>query len=212
MLEAKEFQHLGGLADPSSLTLSPRAAVAATLALTSAGAADAVIGAVTINAARNNAHARLLIAARGAYREAGRRHHRSSKLSQANGTKTFAELTSAVEVAGLSPVAWAGFYLAATNDRPAIPMEGVHGYNRGNAGRPGIGERKFYCRMALFLVALVFLGFAPSFYLRDIVPSYPRPNLSLPPSVLLHGGLFTLWMLVLIARLSWSRPDGATSI
>src|SRR4029434_10645864 len=61
-------------------------------------------------------------------------------------------------------------------------------------------ERKFYCRMALFLVALVFLGFAPSFYLREIVPSYPRPTPSLTPFVLLHGGLFTLWMLVLIAQ------------
>jgi hypothetical protein len=61
-------------------------------------------------------------------------------------------------------------------------------------------ERKFYSRMALFLVALVFLGFAPSFYLRGIVPSYPRPNPTLPPSVLLHGGLFTLWMLVFVAQ------------
>ena len=65
---------------------------------------------------------------------------------------------------------------------------------------PALAERKFYCRMAFFLVALVFLGFAPSFYLRDIVPSYPRPNPTLPPSVLMHGGLFTLWMLVLIAQ------------
>jgi cytochrome bd-type quinol oxidase subunit 2 len=62
------------------------------------------------------------------------------------------------------------------------------------------GERKFYSRMALFLVALVFLGFAPSFYLRGIVPSYPRPNPSLPPAVLLHGGLFTLWMLAVVAQ------------
>jgi hypothetical protein len=61
-------------------------------------------------------------------------------------------------------------------------------------------ERKFYSRMALFLVAVVFLGFAPSFYLRDIVPSYPRPNPTLPASVLIHGGLFSLWMLVLVAQ------------
>ena len=61
-------------------------------------------------------------------------------------------------------------------------------------------ERKFYSRMALFLVAVVFIGFAPSFYLRDIVPSYPRPNPTMPPSVLLHGGLFTLWMLVFVAQ------------
>jgi hypothetical protein len=61
-------------------------------------------------------------------------------------------------------------------------------------------ERKFYSRMALFLVAVVFLGFAPSFYLRNIVPSFPRPNPTLPLSVLLHGGLFTLWMLVFVAQ------------
>lgn len=61
-------------------------------------------------------------------------------------------------------------------------------------------ERKFYSRMALFLALLVLLGFGPSFYLRDIVPSYPRPNPTLPPSVLLHGGLFTLWMLAIIAQ------------
>jgi len=61
-------------------------------------------------------------------------------------------------------------------------------------------ERKFYSRMALFLVALVFIGFAPSFYLRDIVPAYPRPNPTLPISVLLHGSVFTLWMLAIVAQ------------
>jgi len=61
-------------------------------------------------------------------------------------------------------------------------------------------ERKFYSRMALFLVVIVLLGFGPSFYLRDIVPSYPRPNPTLPMSVLLHGGLFTAWMLVFVAQ------------
>lgn len=61
-------------------------------------------------------------------------------------------------------------------------------------------ERRFYSRMALFLVALMFAGFAPSFYLRDIVPAYPRPNPTLPPSVLLHGILFTSWMLVFVAQ------------
>lgn len=61
-------------------------------------------------------------------------------------------------------------------------------------------ERRFYSRMALLLVALVFLGFAPSFYLRDIVPSYPRPNPTLPPAVLLHGGVFTAWMLAVVAQ------------
>ena len=61
-------------------------------------------------------------------------------------------------------------------------------------------ERRFYSRMALFLIALVFLGFAPSFYLRGVVPSYPRPNPTLPLSVLLHGGLFTVWMLLVVVQ------------
>lgn len=61
-------------------------------------------------------------------------------------------------------------------------------------------ERKFYSRMALFLVFLVLLGFGPSFYLRGIVPSYPRPNPTLPPAVLLHGSVFTLWMLAIVAQ------------
>lgn len=60
-------------------------------------------------------------------------------------------------------------------------------------------ERRFYTRMALFLAALVFVGFAPSFYLRGIVPS-PRPNPTLPPLVMLHGLVFTAWMLLLIAQ------------
>ena len=61
-------------------------------------------------------------------------------------------------------------------------------------------ERHFYSRMAIALVVLMFLGFAPSFYLRDIVPSYPRPNPTLPVSVILHGLLFTLWMFVFVAQ------------
>lgn len=61
-------------------------------------------------------------------------------------------------------------------------------------------ERKFYTRMALFLVALVLLGFSPSFYLRGIVPSYPRPNPTLPPAVILHGLVFTAWMALIVAQ------------
>ena len=61
-------------------------------------------------------------------------------------------------------------------------------------------ERKFYSRMALFLVLLVFLGFAPSFYLRGVVPPYPRPNPTLPPAVILHGTVFTTWMALIVAQ------------
>lgn len=61
-------------------------------------------------------------------------------------------------------------------------------------------ERRFYSRMALFLVLLVLLGFGPSFYFRGIVPSYPRPNPTLPPTVILHGLVFTLWMSAIVAQ------------
>ncbi|HKX91733.1 MAG TPA: hypothetical protein VJM15_04825 [Sphingomicrobium sp.] len=61
-------------------------------------------------------------------------------------------------------------------------------------------ERKFYSRMAIFLVVVAFIGFAPSFYLRGIVPEYPRPNPTLPPSVMFHGLMFTLWLALLIIQ------------
>jgi hypothetical protein len=61
-------------------------------------------------------------------------------------------------------------------------------------------ERKFYSRMALFLVLVVLLGFGPSFYLRGIVPAYPRPNPTLPPTVILHGTVFTIWMALIVTQ------------
>jgi hypothetical protein len=61
-------------------------------------------------------------------------------------------------------------------------------------------ERKFYSRMALFLVVVVLLGFGPSFYLRGIVPAYPRPNPTLPLAVILHGSVFTAWMALIVAQ------------
>ena len=61
-------------------------------------------------------------------------------------------------------------------------------------------ERKFYSRMALFLVFLVLLGFGPSFYLKGIVPAYPRPNPTLPPTVILHGTVFTIWMALIVTQ------------
>lgn len=63
-------------------------------------------------------------------------------------------------------------------------------------------ERKFYTRMAVFLVALIFIGFAPSFYLKPLGLSYPRPNPVLVPNLLLHGGVFTLWVALFVAQVS----------
>ena len=63
-----------------------------------------------------------------------------------------------------------------------------------------VSERKFYSRMALFLVFVVLLGFGPSFYLRNIVPAYPRPNPTLPPAVIFHGLVFTSWMALVVVQ------------
>ena len=61
-------------------------------------------------------------------------------------------------------------------------------------------ERRFYSWMALMMIGLVLIGFGPSFYLRGVVPAYPRPNPSLTPLVLLHGAMFTLWMVLFWAQ------------
>lgn len=63
-----------------------------------------------------------------------------------------------------------------------------------------LAERKFYTRMALLLVLVVLLGFAPSFYLRGIVPPYPRPNPTLPLFVIVHGLVFTAWIAIFVAQ------------
>ena len=68
-------------------------------------------------------------------------------------------------------------------------------------------ERRFYCRMAIFLVVIVLLGFGPSFYLRGMVPEYPRPNPTLPPGVIAHGLFFTLWMAAFVAQTQLVSAD-----
>jgi hypothetical protein len=57
-------------------------------------------------------------------------------------------------------------------------------------------ERRFYSWMAVMMIVVVLIGFGPSFYLRGVVPAYPRPNPSLTPLVVLHALAFTLWLLV----------------
>jgi len=61
-------------------------------------------------------------------------------------------------------------------------------------------ERRFYTGMAIFLVVVVLIGFGPSFYLRGIVPPYPRPNPTLPPFVIVHSVVFTAWMALLVVQ------------
>lgn len=54
-------------------------------------------------------------------------------------------------------------------------------------------ERRFYGRMAIMIAVIIFIGFAPSFYLFQMF-SYPRPNPSLTVMTMTHGLVFTAWL------------------
>jgi len=62
-------------------------------------------------------------------------------------------------------------------------------------------ERRFYLSMGLATLAVVVIGFTPSFYLRGVVPAY-EPFLPLTPLVVLHGSLFSAWILFFLSQVS----------
>ncbi|WP_156405401.1 hypothetical protein [Sphingomonas sp. Root710] len=70
-------------------------------------------------------------------------------------------------------------------------------------------ERRFYAGMAIAMIAAIVIGFAPSYYMRGIVPAaYPLPSIT--ALMHLHGALFTSWMLLFLAQVllvSGGRPD-----
>lgn len=66
-------------------------------------------------------------------------------------------------------------------------------------------ERKFFAAMALIMVAVTFVGFAPSYYLA---PAFGAKPLSMLVHV--HGIAFTLWMVLYLVQtglVSARRPD-----
>ena len=67
---------------------------------------------------------------------------------------------------------------------------------------PGLkAERRFYLGMGFATLAVVVIGFTPSFYLRGVVPPY-EPFLALTPLVILHGSLFSAWILFFLSQVS----------
>jgi len=58
-------------------------------------------------------------------------------------------------------------------------------------------ERRFYFGMALAMFAVVYLGFARSFFLRPLFPGFPTPT---EPIFYVHGVVFTAWLLLLITQ------------
>jgi hypothetical protein len=70
------------------------------------------------------------------------------------------------------------------------------------APRPRLeAERRFYLGMALAILLTVFAGFGPSFYLRGVVPPY-HPYLPMTSLVLLHGLIFSSWVLLFMTQVS----------
>lgn len=56
-------------------------------------------------------------------------------------------------------------------------------------------ERRFIGRMAIAMLVIVFIGFAPSFYMRGLI-HVSRPNSPMTPVIWAHGLVFTAWMLL----------------
>ena len=61
----------------------------------------------------------------------------------------------------------------------------------------GVHDRRFYTGMALAAAAIVFAGFAPTYFLRASYQSTP-----LPTYLRVHGFLFTSWIALFIAQTS----------
>ena len=63
---------------------------------------------------------------------------------------------------------------------------------------PGFtAERRFYTGMALAMLAVVFVGFSRSFFLKPLFPGHPAPSEKV---FYVHGVIFTAWMLFLIVQ------------
>jgi hypothetical protein len=62
-------------------------------------------------------------------------------------------------------------------------------------------ERKFYFWMSAVMLGVVFAGFAPSYYLRGLVPAY-APYLPLTWLVALHGIVFSAWVILFMTQVS----------
>ncbi|AHE53094.1 hypothetical protein [Sphingomonas sanxanigenens] len=66
-------------------------------------------------------------------------------------------------------------------------------------------ERKFYLGMGFAMLILIFIGFGPSYY---FVPVAPRPPMvPMSPLVHLHGAVFSLWVLLLMAQIGLVSAD-----
>jgi hypothetical protein len=61
----------------------------------------------------------------------------------------------------------------------------------------------FYTGLAVVAAAIVFAGFARTYYLKDLFGKPPLPSL-----LHLHGALFTSWLLSCLVRSRWWPQGG----
>ena len=68
-------------------------------------------------------------------------------------------------------------------------------------------DRRFFMSMAVAIAVIVFVGFAPTFYLR---PAFQSD--SLPTVFAIHGTVFTAWIVLLVVQTALIAPVAPRSI
>ncbi|HEX7758490.1 MAG TPA: hypothetical protein VF459_03245 [Caulobacteraceae bacterium] len=58
-------------------------------------------------------------------------------------------------------------------------------------------DKRFYLGMAVLLAAVIFVGFAPSFYLKSVIQA-PTPPLT--PLTITHGAVYTAWVALFVTQ------------
>jgi hypothetical protein len=63
----------------------------------------------------------------------------------------------------------------------------------------------YFYTMFWILLMLVFIGFAPSFYLKPLVPEQPLYPDGLPNPHVIHGIILTIWYIFLVVQSGWIK-------
>ena len=59
---------------------------------------------------------------------------------------------------------------------------------------------RFFFGLAVLMLAVVAVGFGPSLYLRRVLGTVDRFGPSLPPHLLAHGGVLTVWYVLFVVQ------------
>jgi len=63
----------------------------------------------------------------------------------------------------------------------------------------------YFYTMFWILLVLVFIGFAPSFYLKPLIPEHPFYPDGLPNPHVVHGTILTIWYIFLVVQSGWVK-------